>query len=69
MKFGLFLIATKYKLANPLEQIDGIADSLIYVGAGLLGSGIFETVVNKGKAPLLETKKEDHKNDIAKIVE
>jgi len=49
MKFGLFLYGLTHKTVTSFEKLDGCADSMIYVGAGLLGWGVFEKVVNNKK--------------------
>ena len=42
MKLGLFYYSLNHKTVTSFEKLDGCADSLIYVGAGLLGWGVIE---------------------------
>jgi hypothetical protein len=42
MKFILFLYGLRHVTAIPFDQLDRCADSLIYVGAALIGSGLIE---------------------------
>ncbi|MBU6141269.1 MAG: hypothetical protein KGP29_06965 [Proteobacteria bacterium] len=42
MKFILFLYGLRHVTATPFDRLDGCADSLIYVGAALIGSGLLE---------------------------
>lgn len=42
MKFILFGWGIGHEFANELTELDGIADSLIYAGAGVLGIGVVE---------------------------
>jgi hypothetical protein len=42
MKLILFLYGLRHITATPFDRLDGCADSLIYVGAALIGSGLLE---------------------------
>ncbi len=42
MKFTLFGWGLGHSFANPLTDLDGIADSLIYAGSAVLGVGVVE---------------------------
>ena len=42
MKFILFLYGLDHVTATPFDQLDRCADTLIYVGAALIGSGLLE---------------------------
>jgi hypothetical protein len=49
MKLGLFIYGLGHKTVTSFETLDGSADSLIYVGAALLGWGVFEKITKTGK--------------------
>ena len=42
MKFSLFLYGLRHVTATPFDKLDSSAESLIYVGAALIGSGLLE---------------------------
>ena len=42
MKFILFLYGLRHVTATPFDRLDSSSDSLIYVGAALIGSGLLE---------------------------
>ena len=48
MKFILFLYGLRHVTATPFDRLDSSSDSLIYVGAALIGSGLLE-LLRQGK--------------------
>ncbi len=48
MKFILFIYGLRHITAIPFERLDSCADGLIYVGAALIGSGLFELLRQRG---------------------
>lgn len=49
MKLGLFCYALRHKTVTSFENLDACADSMIFVGAALLGWGVIELFKNKKK--------------------
>ncbi len=49
MKFGLFMYGLTHKTVTPFDKLDASAESMLFVGAGLLGWGVFEKVVKNKK--------------------
>lgn len=49
MKLGLFCYSLTHVTATSFEKLDSCADSMIYVGAGLLGWGVVELFGRKKK--------------------
>ena len=48
MKFILFIYGLRHVTAIPFDRLDSCADSLIYVGAALIGSGVLELLRQSG---------------------
>ena len=46
--FILFLYGLRHITATPFDRLDSSADSLMYVGAALIGSGLLE-LLRQGK--------------------
>ncbi len=49
MKFILFVYGLRHVTVTPFERLDSCADSLIYVGAALIGSGLLEFLRQRSK--------------------
>lgn len=49
MKLCLFFYGLNHVTATPFNKLDHCADSMIYVGAGLLGWGVVELLGKKKK--------------------
>lgn len=49
MKLGLFCYGLKHKTAVSFDKLDACADSMIYVGAALLGWGVMELFSRRKK--------------------
>jgi hypothetical protein len=49
MKLCLFFYGLNHTTATPFNKLDNCADSMIYVGAGLLGWGVVELLGKKKK--------------------
>lgn len=49
MKIGLFGYGLKHKTATSFDKLDACTDSMIYVGAALLGWGVVELFGKKKK--------------------
>ena len=49
MKLCLFFYGLNHKTATSFDKLDNCADSMIFVGAGLLGWGVVELLGKKKK--------------------